>query len=163
MQKTESSQPCSHPTGNQARRKPYPAPQPFPKPKTPPEPPELFDFDEKNRIFTPPVDYTNQKNAGIMSAQAMSSAQKGRECAAPCLHEGDTLPSFLHRAKPVNEMERSGIECTASYRYRSPQKREAHERDRAKQNQASLRPTATDPPKKTQFPRKKGDPSHESK
>src|SRR5699024_3734277 len=74
------------------------------------------EFDGKNHPFLPPSDYTNQKIAGIMSAQAMSSARKGRGYAAPCLHEGAIPPSFSHRAKPVNEMERSGIECTAEFR-----------------------------------------------
>ena len=51
-----------------------------------------------------------------MSAQAMSSARKGRGYAAPGLHEGVIPSSFSHRAKPVNEMERSGIESTAEIR-----------------------------------------------
>ena len=42
--------------------------------------------------------------------------------AAPCLHEGAIPPSFSHRAKPVNEMERSGIEYTAEFQKRKSRK-----------------------------------------
>ena len=72
----------------------------------------------------------------------MSSARKGRGYAAPCLHEGAIPPSFSHRAKPVNEMERSGIECTAGFREKKrkpPHARPCHRGT----SEAPSRPPAT--------------------
>jgi len=40
----------------------------------------------------------------------MSSAKKGKEKDASCWHVSSFFLAFFHRAKPVSEMERSGIE-----------------------------------------------------
>ena len=45
-----------------------------------------------------------------MFTKAMSSAKKARRKFSSCLHGRKFPPDFFHRAKPVSEMERSGIE-----------------------------------------------------
>ncbi len=45
-----------------------------------------------------------------MSTTAMSSAQEDGCPAALCLHKSVRASVFLHRAKPVSETERSGVE-----------------------------------------------------
>ena len=45
-----------------------------------------------------------------MFTQAMSSAKKSRSKFSLCLHKRKFVFVLFHRAKPVSEMERSGIE-----------------------------------------------------
>ena len=46
----------------------------------------------------------------MIYAVAMSSVESGKQQSASCLHESRLLLTGFHRAKPVTEMERSGIE-----------------------------------------------------
>ena len=46
----------------------------------------------------------------MIYAVAMSSVESGKQQSASCLHESRSLLTGFHRAKPVTEMERSGIE-----------------------------------------------------
>ena len=46
----------------------------------------------------------------MIYAVAMSSVESGKRQSASCLHESRLLLTGFHRAKPVTEMERSGIE-----------------------------------------------------
>ena len=50
----------------------------------------------------------------------MSSAKKGGEKFSSCLHVRKFLSAFFHRAKPVSEMERSGIERHCGVKQRKP-------------------------------------------
>lgn len=52
----------------------------------------------------------------------MSSAKKGRQKDASCWHVSSFLPAFFHRAKPVSEMERSGIELHCGAKKRKSRK-----------------------------------------
>ena len=46
----------------------------------------------------------------MIYAVAMSSVESGKRQSASCLHESRLPLTGFHRAKPVTEMERSGIE-----------------------------------------------------
>ena len=46
----------------------------------------------------------------MIYAVAMSSVESGKQQSASCLHESRLPLTGFHRAKPVTEMERSGIE-----------------------------------------------------
>ena len=46
----------------------------------------------------------------MLYAVAMSSVESGKQQSASCLHESRLPLTGFHRAKPVTEMERSGIE-----------------------------------------------------
>ena len=46
----------------------------------------------------------------MIYAVAMSSVESGKQQSASCLHESRLLLTGFHRAKPVTEMKRSGIE-----------------------------------------------------
>lgn len=46
----------------------------------------------------------------MIYAMAMSSVESGKRQSASCLHESRLPLTGFHRAKPVTEMERSGIE-----------------------------------------------------